>query len=307
MKLSRPLFFFFIAAWLPFAGYAQELNVTVKVNAQKLQTVDPQVFVTLETQIREFLNDQKWTDDVFEPEERINCNLILTIQEERSATSFKADLAVQASRPVFNSNYETPLFNHLDKDVTFVYEQYQPLIFSRNSYNDNLSAVLSFYVYVILGLDYDSYSTFGGEPHFQMAQEILNNVPQSAAAANPGWRSIEGNRNRFWLIENILSPRVRPYRQAMYDYHRQALDIMSDDAGSGRAIMVDALSGLQQVDQAYPNSMIIQVFNNAKSDEIVEIFKGGARQEQDRVIQIMSKLDPTNASKYRSLRNARGS
>jgi len=281
---------------------AQELNATVRVNTQKLQTVDPKVFETLEQTLFEFLNNQKWTNDVFELEERINCNILLTIQEERSSTSFKADLAIQASRPVYGTSYETVLLNHIDKDVTFTYEQFQPLQFSQNSYNDNLSAVLSFYAFIILGMDYDSYAPMGGEPYFQIAQQILNTVPQSAAAGNPGWRSLDGNRNRYWIIENTLSPRVRPFRQSMYEYHRQSLDFMADDVNTGRGIMVNALTQIGEVNQAYPNSMIVQMFVNSKSLEVVEIFKKGTRQEQDQVIQIMSKIDPTNASRYRAIR-----
>ena len=204
---------------------AQELNCSVKVNAQKRQLVDPKVYETLEQTIREFMNSTKWTDDFFQTEERINCNILLTIQEELSATSFSADLAIQASRPVFNSDYETAILNHIDKEVTFSYEEFQPLIFSRNTYNDNLSAVLSFYAYVILGLDYDSFSLFGGEPYLQAAQEIINNVPSSAAAANKGWRSVDGNRNRFWIAENLLSPRIREFRETWYQYHRHGLDM----------------------------------------------------------------------------------
>lgn len=281
---------------------AQELNASVKVNAQKLQTVDVKVFETLEQTLNEFLNNQKWTDDVFELEERISCNIVLTVQEELSPTSFKADLAIQASRPVYGATYETAIINHIDKDVTFFYEQFQPLQFSQNAFNDNLSAVLAFYSYLILGLDYDSFSPYGGEAHFQMAQQILNNVPQASAASNPGWRSLDGNRNRYWIIENILSPRVRPYRQAMYEYHRQALDVMAADVATGRGIMLGALQQLGDVNQAYPNSMIIQMFVNTKSQEVVEIFKKGARQEQDQIIQLMSKIDPTNSSRYRGIK-----
>lgn len=291
-----------IIGLLSWHAQAQELNVTVRINIQKLQTVDPKVFETLEQTINEFLNSQKWTDDIFEPEERINCNFILTIQEELSATSFKADLAIQSSRPVFGSNYESPLLNHIDKEVTFNYEQYQPLQFSKNTFNDNLSAVLSFYVYVILGMDYDSFSLFGGEAYYQQAQEILNNVPQSQASAVGGWRSIDGNRNRFWIIENILSPRVRPYRQAMYDYHRQALDSMVDDIPTARAILVQAVDDIGKVNQSYPNSMIVQMFANTKTQELVEIFKKGSRQEQDQVIRVMTRLDPSGVSKYRAMR-----
>ncbi|MDX1943202.1 MAG: DUF4835 family protein [Saprospiraceae bacterium] len=282
--------------------WAQELNTTVKINIQKLQTVDPKVFQTLEQSIREFMNSQKWTDDYYETSERITCNILLTIQEETSPTSFKAELAIQASRPIYNSAEETVLFNHIDRDVTFIYEQFQPLIFSRNSYNDNLSHILSFYAYIILGMDYDSFALLGGEKYFQAAQEILNSIPENAASVNKGWRSLDGNRNRYWIIENILSPRVRPFREAMYEYHRLALDVMSENVSNGRTAIVGAIEKIGNVNQAYPNSMIVQMFNNTKSQEIVEIFKRGTLAEQDKVIQIMSRVDPANSSKYRQIK-----
>lgn len=282
--------------------WGQELNTSVNINIQKLQTVDPKVFETLKQTIQEFMNNQKWTDDYFEQNERINCNILLTIQEERSPTSFKAELSIQASRPIFGSSAETVLFNHIDRDVTFSYEQFQPLIFSRNSYNDNLSHLLSFYAYIVLGMDYDSFALYGGTPYFQAAQDIVNNVPSGAAASNPGWRSLDGNRNRFWIIENLLSPRVRPFRQAMYEYHRQALDIMTDDVATGRSVIVTALNKVTEVNRAYPNSMIIQMFNNTKSKEVIEIFKRGTMDEQNQVIQIMSSIDPANAANYRAIK-----
>ncbi len=282
--------------------FGQELNATVRINIQKLQTVDPKVFETLEQTLREFLNNQKWSDAYYEPNERINCNILLTIQEERSPTSFKADLAIQASRPVYNSSYETVILNHIDRDVTFIYEQFQPLFYSRNAYNDNLSAVLSFYSFLILGLDGDTFAPLGGEKYFQLAQEVLNTIPSGAASANPGWRALDGDRNRFWIIENMLSPRVRPFRQAMYEYHRQSLDLMASDTNKGRQAMVGALEKVADVNQAYPNSMVIQMFNNNKSQELIEIFKRGTLAEQDRVIQLMTRIDPANISKYRAIK-----
>jgi hypothetical protein len=299
--MKKMLFLFFALAAV--GVQAQELTFSVKINTLKLQTVDPKVFATLEQSVAEFLNNQKWTDDVFETKERINCNLVLTIQEELSPTSFKADLAIQASRPVYGATYETRMLNHLDKEVTFSYEQFQPLIYSKNVFNDNLSSILAFYVYIILGMDYDSFSLFGGDEHYQAAQEILNTVPQNVASSAAGWRSVEGNRNRYWIMENILSPRVRPLRQGLYEYHRQGLDMMANDVNTGRAIILQALEEVDKVNQSYPNAMIVQMFSNAKSDEIVEIFKRGTRQEQDRVVQIMTKVDATNASKYRTIRS----
>ncbi len=298
MKNFFSLFFLF----LPLLVQSQELNCTVKINIQKLQTVDPQVFETLEQSIAEFMNSTKWTSEVFNNQERINCNVLLTVQEELSPTSFKADLAIQASRPTYNSDYQTALVNHIDRDMTFEYEQYQPLRYSRNVFNDNLSAVLSFYAYLVLGLDYDSFALYGGEPYLQIAQEIVNNIPSAAAAAYKGWRSIDGNRNRFWIIENLLSPRVRPLRQTWYEYHRHGLDMMAEDTPAGRAVLAKSLEALLQVEQSYPNSMIVQMFNNTKSNEIIEIFKQGTREEKQQVIQVMSRVDAPNAAEYRNIR-----
>ena len=289
---------------LGFTGLtAQEVNFTVKVNGQKATSVDPKVFATLENTIQEFLNSTKWTEDVFETEERINCNLLLTISEERSATNFKADLAIQSSRPVYGVEYETPMFNHLDKEVTFDYEQYQPLQFSKNLFQDNLSSVLAYYVYIVIGLDYDSFSLLGGEPYFKTAQEIVNTVPENVAAGNPGWRSQESNRNRYWFMENLLSPRVRPFRQGFYNYHRLGLDVMYKDPNGGRAVIAQTIEDLGRVNQSYPNAMIVLIFNNTKNAEIVEIFKGGTLEEKNKLVEIMGRVDPTRANAYRSVRN----
>ncbi len=300
---TRILFvaFFSLFTWISLD--AQELNFSVKINTQRLQTVDPKVFETLEKTIFDFLNNTKFSDHTYEQGERITCNIQLTIQQELSPTRFKADLAIQSSRPVYGSNYETTMLNHQDRDVTFDYEQFQPLIFSRNAYNDNLSAILSFYAYVILGLDYDSFSPFGGDPYYKIAQDIVNNIPQGAAVANPGWRSIDGARNRYWIVENVLSPRVRPMRQAMYDYHRHGLDVMSKNPSAGRAIIMQALDEIAQVNQVYPNSMIVQLFSQTKGQEVTEIFKAGTFQERDRVVNVMTRIDPPNAARYRSVRS----
>ncbi|MBK8491491.1 MAG: DUF4835 family protein [Saprospirales bacterium] len=281
---------------------AQELEVNVTVNTPTLQLADPRVFQDLKAAIQAFMNNQKWTNDTYQSEERIKVSLVLTVSQEFSANSFGGELAIQAVRPVYGSTYETPLLSHLDRDVTFTYEQFQPLEYSQNNFNDNLSSILAFYAYAIIGLDYDSFVPFGGENYFQTAQDVLNAVPQSVTASNKGWRSIDGNRNRYWIIENLLSPRVRNFRQAYYDYHRQALDIMHKDIISGRILMVQAIEDVVQVNQTYPNAMIVQMFTNAKSNEILEVFKQGTATEKNRVVQAMSRIDAANASKYRAIR-----
>ena len=291
------LFLFVLASGI---AQAQEINCNVRVNIQKLQTVDPAVFETLEQSIRDYMNNTTWTQEDFALEERIDVNLILTVQEEVSPTTFKASLAIQSSRPSYTSDAQTAMLNHIDQDLQFSYQQYQPLQFSANSFNDNLSSVLAFYVYIVLGLDFDSFALYGGEPYLQAAQDILNQAPQDGTFR--GWRSVDGNRNRFWMIENLLSPRVRPYREAMYNYHRFGLDVMAETPNEGRAVIAQYLDNIQDVYQNYPNSMILQLFLNAKSDEIIEIFKRGTSDEKSKTVRIMSRIDATNASEYRTIR-----
>lgn len=278
---------------------AQELLFQVSVNTPQLTTTDPKVFENLEASLLDFLNNQKWTQDVFEPEERIACNMQLTIKEEVSLNRFKADLAIQAVRPVYNSNYETPLFTHVDKNVTFDYEPFQPIQFSRNVFIDNLSSIVTFYVYLILALDYDSFSPFGGEEYLQISQDILNAIPQNKTAEFPGWRALDGNRNRYWIIENLTSPGFKNYRKGMYTYHRQGLDIMHDDATTGRVIINQVLEDVAKANKNYPNSMAIRLFVVSKGEELMEIFKEGSAAQKTSVRDVMSKLDASGASRYR--------
>ncbi|MBK8966282.1 MAG: DUF4835 family protein [Lewinellaceae bacterium] len=269
-----------------------------------MQNTDRSVFDQLQVAIADFLNNTKWTKDVFEQEERIKCNFIFTIKTEQENNSFEAELAVQAVRPVFGSGYETPLISHLDKDVAFRYDQTQPIEFLPDATdNQNLPALLAFYVYTILGLDYDSYSLYGGDPHLLMAQQIVTNIQNSQTNRSGGWKPADGgkNRNRYWIIENLMNPRVRPYRAAMYTYHRKGLDLFSTDIEAGKTAILQALEDVDKVNTAYFNSMITQMFANAKKDELVEMWKVGDKPKKDRVVQIMTKIDPANSQRYREI------
>ena len=294
----KKLLLFTFAICFSQLAFAQEILADVTVNTPKIQDVPKAVFDDLEKAIQEFLNNRKWTEDAFEPEERIRCKIQLTIEEEISQTSFRANLAIQSTRPIFGSSEETPLLNHVDKDVIFNYEQYQPIIFSKNLFQDNLSSLLGFYANLIIGLDYDSFSPLGGEPFFQAAQEVLTNIPQNATATFPGWRQLDGNRNRYWIIENLTSPRVRDYRQAMYKYHREGLDIMAETPDAGRDIISQTIQTIQSVNRNYPNSMIMQMFANCKRGELIEIMKKGDKTQKDNFFKIMVRVDAANASEY---------
>lgn len=285
---------------------SQELNVTVKVNIQQIQLVDPAVFITLEQSIVEFLAGRKWTDDVFEPEERIDCNFILTLSKENSATDFSMTLAVQSSRPIFGTDQSTPLLNTVDGNVRFEYEQYQPLQFSEARFDNNLTSVLAFYVYTILGMDYDSFSLEGGEEFYKKAENVVNNIPPGLYNSYLGWSSTDasnsgGNTNRYWIMENLLSPRMTPLRRGMYQYHRLGLDAMQDNTDEGRAAIFEVVNTLGKVDQSYPNAILTQLFLNSKRREIVSIFKRGTTTERSKVRQVMTRVDPSNSSDYRLL------
>ena len=290
----------FSLLFLAVLAEAQELNCKVRINVPKLQTVDPKVFQTLESSVQEFLNSRKWTDDTYQNFERIECNISINITEELNPTTFAANLFIQASRPVYGSAYKTVILEHNDRDLVFEYEEYKPLIFVENSFTSNLTSVLAFYVYMILGQDYDTFSPLGGSPHYQKAQDILNTVPQSSGVK--GWSSLDGQRNRYWMIESTLNPRVAPLRNAMYDYHRLGLDVMSKDPEEGKNSMITAMEKIKQVNTNYPNSMVMQMFVNAKSNEIVDIFLNSTSIQKRTVYAVMIKIDPANASKYAVIR-----
>lgn len=280
---------------------AQELNISIDVSAPRLNLVDPKVFQTMENEINNFLNQTKWTDDEFESFEKIEGSINITITGELSATEFSADVFVQSIRPVFESNYKTPVINFVDK-VTFTYQEYQPIQNSFNQYFDPLSSLLTYYAYLMIGYDYDSFSPLGGDEYFQVAQEIVNRVPANSQALESEWKATGNRLNKYWISENIQNPRIRPLRQAIYDYHLNGLDKMSGDAARSRAVILSALTTARDVNRSYPNNVYVQMFVSAKRDEIIEIFKGAGRGEQTKVYDIMVKLDPSQASRYSSIR-----
>lgn len=298
-----PVLFLLASAWTLRAQGNGEIEATVRISTPTLQQADRKVFDQLEVSLRDFLNNTKWTQDQYEPDERIKCNFIFTISDELGNNSYRAELAVQAVRPIYGSDFRSPLISHLDKDCIFSYQQNQPVEFLLDAAdNQNLPAILAYYVYIILGMDYDSFSLYGGEPYYLTAQQIVTNT-QGGGSVAAGWRPADGgkNRNRYWLIENLLNPRVKPYRAAMYTYYRKGLDNFTVNIDQGKVAVLQALEEVDKVNIAYFNSMIVQMFANAKKDELVEMWKVGAKPQKDRVIQIMSKADPANGLRYREI------
>lgn len=279
--------------------YSQELNCQVSVIAPAIQGTQTRIFETLQTSIREFMNNRKWTKDNFSIEERIECSILITINDgSATSTSFGGTIQVQSSRTVFNSNFLSPLLNILDNSFTFGYIENTNLDYSPEQFRSNLTAVLAYYAYMIIGYDYDSFSPEGGTPYFQIAQNI---VGQAQNTSEGGWKSFEGDKNRYWLVENILQPQFKPLRACLYQYHRGGMDIMYDKSPQARQVIAASLDGLKTVHQAKPLSYNMQSFFLAKNDEIVNIFKPAPSAEKAKVFGIVSKIDVANISKYQSL------
>ncbi len=290
------ILFFFISLNLP----AQELRCNVQVVTSQIQGTNRQKFSTLQKDIYEFVNNRSWTDDVFGNEERIEANILINLTEEISSDEFKGTIQVQARRPVFNSSYSTVLLNYMDNNLHFHYTEHETLEFSESRHDSNLTAILAFYVYIILGLDYDSFSHNGGGDFFQKAETIVSNAQN---APERGWRSFESNRNRYWLISNLRDSRYAPVREWNYRYHRLGLDIMSERPDRARMEIAESLELLRKVHREKPDPFmpIMQVVLNAKSDELVNIFSESNPEQARRVLTILREIDPANTPKYQQI------
>lgn len=295
-----PLFFF--VSSLTYQVSAQELNAIVSVNTPQLTKTDPQLLKQLESDVQDFLANQAFTDEEYELFERIDCNFQITIRDEIGGGTFTADLAIQASRPVYGSEYESVLLSFVDSDVKFNYAQGERIQYAEDGYINNLSSILSYWALVIIGLDYDSFSPNAGTPFFEKAAAIANAVPSGVADDVQGWRAIDSDRNRYWFTENMLNPKVADYRIAMYRYHRQGLDLMHADVNQGRSNIIAALEIVKSTRDAYPNNMIVQLFAGAKTPEIVDIMGPATRTSQKKVFNVLSSIDPSNRSAYIKLR-----
>lgn len=289
---------FFIASLV---AMGQELRCQVSVQSTKIKAANRNLFMTMQTDLTEFMNSRKWTDKVFTMDERIECNILIRLEQQISSDEFKGVIQVQAKRPVFNSTYESTLLNIQDNDFHCRYVEYQPLEFNETSNRDNLTNILAYYAYIILGMDADSFSPEGGTPYFERAQQIVNN---SQNAREQGWKSYESERNRYWLTENLLNKAYADFRTCTYNYHRLGLDTMADKPEEGRAVVAEAMRGLQKVFRRRPSTYILQVFFDAKADEIGNIFSKSFPDEQNRVLTLLNEIDPSNASKYEKIKNA---
>lgn len=276
---------------------AQELNCTVTVNAQKLPNANQSVFKTLETALNEFVNRTQWTSQAFKQNEKINCSMYITISSNDS-DQFVATIQVQSSRPIHNSSYASPILNFNDKDFSFKYAEFESLIFNPTAFESNLVSVISFYSYVILGMDADSFVAESGNVYLETAQNISNLAQQSGYK---GWSQSDGNQSRYFLINDLLSPTFRLVRQTMYDYHN-GLDLMSQDLKPSKEKIKKSLLNLTKLNSSRPNAFLTRVFFDAKSDEIVSIFSGGPTISITDLVDNLNRISPLNSSKWSSIK-----
>jgi hypothetical protein len=277
---------------------AQDLNAQVQVVSPKIQSTNKHIFQTLETAVKDFLNGHKWAQDNILPQERIDCTFIFNITTWDGSSNYSAELQVQSSRPVFSSTYSSTLINTLDKDVDFVYTEGQPMDYTDQNFQGNLTSILAFYAYIIVGLDYDTFSRYGGTPYFAAAQNVVTNA---ASSSFKGWKAFDGTTNRYWLAENLNNQVYQPLRSFMYDYHRNGLDVMSDNASKGRKAIADLLPVLSQVDRQRVGAMFPLVFFTAKNTEFVAIFSKADVQQRVNAMNILNAADPANGLKYQAL------
>lgn len=281
---------------------AQDLNARVQILSPTLQNPNQRVFTVLQTSIRDFLNNRRWTNDALQAQERIDCNFVITVNSWDGSGSFKAEAQIQSSRPVYGTSYNTTVLNISDKDFDFNYSEGQPMDFTDQNFTNNLTSLLAYYAYVITGLDYDTFSKNGGSPFFNKAQLVVNN---SQNAPNAGWKAFENLRNRYWLSENLSNKTYSPIREGLYEYHREGLDVMSSNQQKGQKAIQGILPKLQKIDKQKQGSMLPQLFFSAKGDELVKILSNSSPQERLRAYNLLAEIDPANISKYDALKKAK--
>jgi hypothetical protein len=283
---------------------AQELQARITVLSNRVgNNVNQNVFRTLQTALNNFINNRKWTSDVFQPNEKIECNFLLNLEPTSDANVYTASLTIQAARPIFSTSYLSPIINFQDENIIFKYIEFQQLEFNENRVSgsdplvSNLTASLAYYVYMILGFDYDSYSIHGGDLYFQKAQNIVNNAPDGRNIT--GWKAFDGIRNRYWLVENMLNTRYTIMHDIYYNYYRLGMDKLYEDETNARVEIMNVLNLLNNFNTDNPNKMINQFFFQGKSSELIKVFSKASPPDKARASELLQRLDITNAGKYK--------
>ena len=294
----KRMFLLLLVSIFSFMLSAQELLCNVSVNASQVQNSNRKVFQTMRTDIYEFINNKVWTSTKIENEERIDCTIRINITKQISNDEYEGSIQIQSTRPIFGSSYKSTLFNYLDNNFKFKYLEYQSLEFSDATHMSNLTSVLAFYVNIILGLDFASFSEEGGNEYFNLAQRIVTNAQN---ASEPGWKASESDKNRYWLAHDLMDQRYSDFHIAMYRYHREGLDKLGEEAEDARFEITEALESLKSIYRENSSAFVLKLFFDAKTDEIVNIYSGAFPNEQARIIKTLVEIDPSHSVKYQSI------
>jgi len=303
----RKLVLLLIAVSCFYKAGSQEINCKIKIMSDRIQNVDKQIFTNIESNIRDFINQRKWTNDEFQAEERIDMNILINLLTKTEDDIYAATFSIQTSRPVYNTSYTSSLVNHVDKDVVFKLNQFTQIQFDENriSGNDamtsNLSALIAYYVYISLGLDYDSYKLNGGTVYYNKALNIVNNAPEEGKSIS-GWKAIEGTKNRYWIIDQLLNPRFAGLRSYLYTYHREGFDLLSTKPEEAKTKILSGIPTLGLIQRENPGAFLLQFFFNAKSDELTKLLALVPQEKRGAYINLLMQMDVTNANKYNNLK-----
>jgi len=298
--MKRSIFYFLLLfSMLSDSVFSQELRCNVQIISSQIQGTNRQIFKTLQEEIYNFMNNTTWSDDQFASQERIECNILINLQEH-TGSQFKGSMTVSSRRPVYNSSYNTPILLYKDDDIQFRYQENEPLEFDINDFKSNLTSLLAYYAYMIIGLDYDSFEVEGGTPYFQKAQQIVSNAQNSQSQ---GWKAYESRRNRYWLVENILNNEYEKVRKFFYQYHRLGLDEMHDNVSRARADISESLVLLLEVHREKPDPYMfyMKLVIESKSNEFVNLFSESPVDESERVYKILAEIDPSHSKKYEKI------
>lgn len=291
-----------LCCFFSFKTTAQELNAKVIIIHKKIRGEDASTFDKMQESIQQFMNTRHWTSINYKRNERIDCRFLIDLQGSPSKNVYKAQLTIQSSRPIYNTSYSSTALNYKDKDIAFRFDPFQPLVFNENritgndAQESNLTAVLAYYAYIIIGIDQDSFSPDGGHAAFETAQKIVNDAPRGRNIS--GWEAFDGNFNRYWLVENLLNVKYKQIHDIFYTYYRKGLDVMYDNADKGRMAIITALNKLNAIYANTPKLMFLKVFFASKSEELADIYSAGPPQERMTILNLLEKMNPSNSTLY---------
>ena len=305
MKQVRYILVFLLLAFIH-GVQAQELKCNVTINSDQVEGSNKAVFNTLQQSIQEFVNNSQWTNLTFQDKERIECNMLIVVKQVQD-NMYVCEFTCQSRRPVFGTTYTTPILNFKDNNFIFTYQEFDRLDFQQHTFTSNLTALIAYYCYLIIGHDMDSFSRFGGTPYFQICENIVNAAQSASLESNEmsGWKAFDSNRNRYALINNLMDEAFKDYRQYFYEYHRYGLDEMVNNVANGRARIAAGVEVLQKANRARPATYVINAFLDAKADEYVNIFQEGSEDERTKVYEALVSIDPTRQSTYEQIQQRR--